>query len=41
MRTEYFITMDTHCRSTDVCIKTGGGKLLRRDHLPTGIPQSA
>ncbi len=39
MRTEYFITMDTHCRSTDVCIKTGGGKLLRRDHLPTGIPQ--
>ena len=39
MRTEYFITMDAHCRTTDVCIKTGRGKLLRREHLATGIPQ--
>ena len=39
MRTEYFITMDTHCRTTDVCIKTAGGKLVRREHLQTGIPQ--
>jgi transposase len=39
MRTEYFITMDTHCRTTDACIKTSGGKLLRREHLSTGIPQ--
>ena len=39
MRTEYFITMDTHCRTTDVCIKTAGGKLVRREHLSTGIPQ--
>jgi transposase len=39
MRTEYIITMDTHCRTTDACIKTGGGKLVRRDHVPTGIPQ--
>jgi transposase len=39
MRTEYFITMDTHCRTTDACIKTARGKLVRRVHLPTGIPQ--
>jgi transposase len=39
MRTEYFITMDTHCRTTDACIKTGGGKLVRREHVSTGIPQ--
>ena len=39
MATEYFITMDTHCRTTDVCIKTAGGKLVRREHLTTGIPQ--
>jgi len=39
MRTEYFITMDTHCRTTDACIKTSGGKLVRREHLATGIPQ--
>jgi transposase len=39
MATEYFITMDTHCRTTDVCIKTAGGKLVRREHLNTGIPQ--
>ena len=39
MRSEYFITMDTHCRTTDVCVKTGRGKLVRREHLSTGIPQ--
>ena len=39
MRTEYFITMDTHCRTTDVCVKTAKGKLVRREHLSTGIPQ--
>jgi transposase len=39
MRTEYFITMDTHCRTTDVCIKTRCGKLVKREHLSTGIPQ--
>jgi len=38
MRTEYFIAMDTHCRTTDVCIKTGGGKLIRREHTQTTIP---
>ena len=37
--TVYFITMDTHCRTTDVCIKTGAGKLVRREHLATAIPQ--
>jgi transposase len=31
--------MDTHCRTTDVCVKTGKGKLIRREHLSTGIPQ--
>jgi transposase len=39
MRTEYFITMDTHCRTTDVCVKTARGKLVKREHLSTGIPQ--
>jgi len=39
MRTEYFITMDTHCRTTDVCVKTRCGKLVKREHLSTGIPQ--
>lgn len=39
MRTEYFITMDTHCRTTDVCVKTGGGKLVKRERVSTGIPQ--
>jgi transposase len=39
MRTEYFITMDTHCRTTDACIKTAHGKLVGRVHLSTGIPQ--
>jgi transposase len=31
--------MDTHCRSTDVCVKTRCGKLVKREHLSTGIPQ--
>jgi transposase len=38
-RTEYFITMDTHCRTTDVCVKTSKGKLVKRERLATGIPQ--
>ena len=38
MRREYFVAMDTHCRTTDACIKTGGGKLVRREHTPTTIP---
>ncbi len=39
MRTEYFITMDTHCRTTDICVKTRAGKLVKREHVSTGIPQ--
>jgi transposase len=39
MRTEYIITMDTHCRTIDTCVKTSGGKLIGQDHLATGIPQ--
>jgi transposase len=39
MRTAYFITMDTHCRTTDICVKTGHGKLIRREKVSTGIPQ--
>lgn len=39
MRTEYVITMDAHCRSRDVCIKTAKGKLIRRARVSTGIPQ--
>jgi transposase len=39
MRSEYFITMDTHCRTTDVCVKTGRGKLVKRERVSTGIPQ--
>jgi transposase len=31
--------MDTHCRTTDVCVKTAHGKLVRREHVTTGIPQ--
>jgi transposase len=31
--------MDTHCRTTDVCVKTARGKLVRREHVSTGIPQ--
>jgi transposase len=38
MRTEYFITLDTHCRTSDACVKTRLGKLVRREHLPTTIP---
>lgn len=38
MRTEYFITLDTHCRTSDACVKTRAGKLVRREHLPTTIP---
>ena len=38
MRTEYFIAMDTHCRTTGACIKTAGGKLVRRVHTQTTIP---
>jgi transposase len=38
MRTEYFITMDAHSRTSDVCVKTRLGKLVRREHLPTTIP---
>ena len=39
MRTEHVLTMDAHCRSSDVCIKTAKGKLIRRDRVSTGIPQ--
>src|SRR6476659_7370249 len=39
LRTEYFITLDTHCRSSDACVKTARGKLVKRVHLATGIPQ--
>jgi hypothetical protein len=39
MPTEYFIPMDTHCRTTDGCVKTARGKLVKREHLSTGIPQ--
>jgi len=38
MRTEYFIAMDTHCRTTDACIKTAAGKLVKRVHASTTIP---
>ncbi|MCL2647316.1 MAG: hypothetical protein FWD61_09985 [Phycisphaerales bacterium] len=38
MRTEYFIAMDTHCRTTDTCIKTGKGKLVKRLCTLTTIP---
>lgn len=38
MRTEYFITMDAHCRTSDLCVKTRLGKLVKREHLPTTIP---
>ena len=38
MPTEYFIAMDTHCRTTDACIMTAAGKLVRRVHTTTTIP---
>lgn len=41
MRTEYFITMDAHCRTTDLCVKTRLGKLVRQTQLKTTIPQLA
>jgi transposase len=31
--------MDAHSRTTDACIKTAKGKLVRRAHVSTGIPQ--
>jgi transposase len=31
--------MDTHCRTTDACVKTRLGKLVKREHLSTAIPQ--
>jgi transposase len=36
--TEYFISFDAHCRTTDVCVKTRLGKLVKREHLNTAIP---
>ena len=41
MRTEYFITLDTHCRSSDACVKTTTGKLVKRERLATTIPALA
>lgn len=38
MRTEYFITLDAHCRTTDACVKTRLGKLVQRQRLHTTIP---
>jgi len=31
--------MDTHCRTTDACVKTRLGKLVKREHRSTAIPQ--
>lgn len=39
MRTEYFITMDVHSRTTDSTIRTKPGKLVKRERVNTGIPQ--
>jgi transposase len=36
--TEYFITLDTHCRTSDACVKTARGKLVKREHLASTIP---
>ena len=41
MRTEYFITLDTHCRSADACVKTARGKLVRRERMACTIPALA
>jgi transposase len=30
--------LDTHCRSSDACVKTARGKLVRRERLATTIP---
>jgi transposase len=38
VRSEYFITLDTHCRSSEGCIKTTGGKLIKREHMATTLP---
>ena len=38
MRTEYFITMDAHSRTTDLCVKTRLGKPVQRVQLRTTIP---
>jgi len=38
MRREYYITMDAHSRTTDACVKTKLGKLVKRAHLHTTIP---
>jgi transposase len=39
MASEYFITMDTHCRTTDICVKTALGKQVRSERVATAIPQ--
>lgn len=39
MRSEYFITMDAHSRTSDLCVKTRLGKLVQRVHLQTTIPR--
>jgi transposase len=41
VRTEYFITLDTHCRSSDACVKTTAGKLVKRERMATTIPALA
>lgn len=38
MSSEYYITFDTHSRSSDACVKTARGKLVRREHLATTLP---
>jgi transposase len=38
MRTEYFISMDAHCRTTDTWINTATGKLVGHDRTATTIP---
>lgn len=38
MRTEHFISMDAHCRTTDTCINTAAGKPVRRTRTATTIP---
>jgi len=38
MATEYFIAMDTHCHSTDICVKTRANGPGRRWKVPTTIP---
>ncbi len=38
MPTTHYIGMDAHGNTTDACVKTPAGKLLRRWHGPTTIP---